>query len=593
MPKRLSPTVSLLLLFLLTFNLQSCRTDPKPASEEVVAPTGPVKISARLRGEPDRLNPCLTARGFSRAVLRHLFPPLLEFNPNTLTLEPQLAKALPTITPITEGPYKGGYAYTMEIHEEAVWDNGTPVQASDYIFTLKVINNHKIGGITAAYRDILSYIRDVEIDPDNPRKFTVLTDTYYIQGEYAVGIWVYPEYAYDPNGLLKDIPLVDLSDPEKSKELAETNENLTTFATQFTSSDYSRNKDIISGCGPYQLVDWTEGQQLVLKKKENWWGNDLAKDYPLLSAYPEEITYKIVADQNTAASMVRDESFDILSAIPAGNFKEMKESELVSKNYNFFTPPTASYNYLALNNNSPKLNDKRVRRALAHLLDSDKIIEVVNQGFASKISSPIPDIYEFHDASLKPIELDIEKAKGLLKEAGWTDSNGDGTVDKVVDGERIELKLRYLSTPGNTVASNIALIFQEGAKKAGVEVELATMEVNKLLETRSRGDYELYTARSGLDLVYYDPYQLWHTSSASNHFGFGDAKSDALIEKLRVTEDKTTRFAMYKEFQQLVYDEQPIIFMGVPQERMIIHKKFKNSFATMVSPGYFPNFLHY
>ncbi len=593
MPKRLSTAVSLLLLFLLSINFQSCRTDSKPKSEEVIAPTGPIMINARLRGEPDHLSPYLTARGFSLAVMRHLYLPLVEFSPKTLTLEAVLAKTLPVVTPITEGPYEGGYAYTMEIHDQAVWDNGTPVQASDYIFTLKVINNHKIGGTTAAYRNALNFIRNVEIDPDNPRKFTVLTDTYYLQGDYAVGLTIYPEYAYDPNGLLKDFSLTDLTDPKKSKELAETNENLATFATQFSSPDYSRNKDVISGCGPYQLADWTQGQQLVLKKKENWWGNALVKDYPGLSSYPEQITYKIVADQNTAASMVRNEGFDILTSIPASNFNDMKDSELVNENYNFFTPETTTYNFLAFNCNSPKLNDKRVRRALHHLIDMDKIVELVNQGYGKKMSSAIPDIYEFHDASLIPIEFEVEKAKALLSEAGWTDSNGDGTLDKVVDGERTELELRYITTPGNTVASNIALIFKEGLKKAGVKLDLITMEVNKMFEMRDRGDYDMYSARSGLSPVYYDPYQLWHTNGASNHYGFGDATSDALIEKLRVTKNMEEQNAMFKELQRIIYDEQPMIFLSLAQERIIVHKKFKNAFGTMLSPGYFPHYFHY
>ncbi|MEL6639246.1 MAG: ABC transporter substrate-binding protein [Bacteroidota bacterium] len=593
MLQRLSPVVSVLLLFLLTFQLQSCRTDSQSSAEEVVAPEGPVTVSARLRGEPDRLSPYFTLRGFSRQVYRHIFPTLLDFNPSTMKLEPMLAKALPTIEPIEEGPHAGGFAFSMEIKEQAVWDDGSPVLASDYIFTLKMINNPKIGGVTAVYRDAMSFIRDVEVDPDNPKKFTILTSSYYIQADQAVGVWVYPEYAYDPDGLLRDIPLVDLTDPDKAAALAESNENLATFAERIQDPKYTTDKDYLISCGAYRLDEWEKGQRLVLKKKDNWWGNGLEKDAPLLSAYPEQITYKIMADQNTAVTMVRDEGFDILSSIPAGNFAELQESELVSKNYNFFTPFTTTYNYLGLNTNSPKLEDKRVRRALAHVFDADKVIEVVNQGYGKKMSNPIPDMYDFHDSSLAPIEFDAEKARTLLAEAGWEDSNGDGTVDKVVDGTPTEMILKYITTPGNTVGNNIALIYKEDAQKVGVTIELVTMEINKLMEARARGEFEMFSARSGLDPSSYDPYQLWHTASSSNRSGFGDAESDALIEELRTTLDKERRYALYKEFQQLLREEQPIILINLAQERILIHKKYKGATATVLTPGFHPHFYHY
>ena len=189
-----------------------------------MAPEGPVTVSARLRGEPDRLSPYFTLRGFSRQVYRHIFPTLLDFNPSTMKLEPMLAKALPTIEPIEEGPHAGGFAFSMEIKEQAVWDDGSPVLASDYIFTLKVIYNPKIGGATAAYRGVLNIIKEVKVDPANPRKFTVYTDQPYLDAIRATGAWIYPEYAYDPKGLLKDFSLTDISDAKKAQELAEKDE---------------------------------------------------------------------------------------------------------------------------------------------------------------------------------------------------------------------------------------------------------------------------------------------------------------------------------------------------------------------------------
>ena len=117
--KRLSALLCILTLVLAVALLESCRTDPQVSDGPEVSASGPVKAAVRLRGEPDRLNPFLSSRGFSRYVYRHIFPTLVEFDPNTMELVPMLAKALPVAESITEGEYAGGIAYTMEIHEEA------------------------------------------------------------------------------------------------------------------------------------------------------------------------------------------------------------------------------------------------------------------------------------------------------------------------------------------------------------------------------------------------------------------------------------------------------------------------------------------
>ena len=445
----------------------------------------------------------------------------------------------------------------------------------------------------AIYRDVLSFIREVQIDPENPKKFTVLTDKPYLQGPYAVGVWIYPEYVYDPKGLLKDFALKDLSDPAKAAALAEKEENLATFAEELLDQKYSRDKEFVRGCGPYALEEWVAGQRIVLKKKKDWWGNKLMEKYPLLSGYPEEMTYKIVPNQNAGITMVKEEDLDIIASVPANNFLELKENELVKGKYNFFTPLTFGYNYIGINNNSPKLNQKEVRRALAHLLNVEEVNDVAYQGLAEKLAGPILPTYSFYNKSLQYIGFNVDQAKSLLQAAGWEDSDGNGIVDKNIDGEQVEMSLEYMISPGNTVSNNVALIFREGARKAGVNIEIVTKEFNQILDARNKGNFELYTARSGSDPVYYDPYQLWHTESAGNFLGFGNAETDALIVKLRNMPEGEERDELYRQFQQIVYEEQPAIFINVPMERILIHKKFKNGFATRLSPGHFEHYLHY
>ena len=89
-------------------------------------------VYARLPAEPDNLNPCLATNTYSRAIYEQIFLNLLQFNPDDLVLTPELAKSRPEITETEDGA-----AYTFEIIDEAKWDNGSPITAHDFAFTLK------------------------------------------------------------------------------------------------------------------------------------------------------------------------------------------------------------------------------------------------------------------------------------------------------------------------------------------------------------------------------------------------------------------------------------------------------------------------
>ncbi len=581
---------SILCLLSLVLLLPACKTDPKPKTEKSEIKEAYTVVS-RLRGEPDRLSPCLTSKAWSMQVSTHVFFPLIEFHPNG-ELTPILANSRAEITEITEGPWKGGTDYTFEIREEATWDNGKPVLASDYLFTLKTIMNPKVGGAAPIYRSYISVIKDVKIDANNPRKITMSIYPRYIRGEYVSGgLGVLPEHVYDAQGLMANIAYKDLADPKKAKKMAQENANLQKFADVFISEKYSR--ELAEGCGAYKLEEWVAGQQVVLKKKDNWWGDALADEVPMLSAYPDKIIYKSVPDATATISMMKNGEIDVAAQLPNTMFTELLKDEAMKEKYYLSTPKMLLYNYLGINNRIPKLSDKRVRRALAHSLDMDAVIKVIKDGMASPIVGPIPPSAEYYHKGLKVLSLDIEKAKALLKEAGWADSNNNGIVDKTIDGQLEELNVSIVSSPNNFVSENIALVFKSNAKKAGIGVSLETKEINLLRSDIRNGNFEMFAAGAGVDLDLYDPYQVWHTDNAipggGNRIGFGTPESDKLIEEIRTTLDKEKRNQLYMKFQELIYDETPIIFLYNSKDCLAISKRFEEMPSSLKSPGFFEN----
>ncbi|MBK9015521.1 MAG: hypothetical protein IPM82_16440 [Saprospiraceae bacterium] len=134
--------------------------------------------------------------------------------------------------------------------------------------------------------------------------------------------------------------LKDLTDPVKAAPLA-ADPALQQFADAYTSPKFAR--EINAGSGPYKLAEWVDDQRVVLAKKQNWWGEKLAGQYPLLQAYPDTIIFLPIEDDVAAIAAIKDESVDMATELNAKQFTELRQVDFVQKIYNFFTPPTYTY----------------------------------------------------------------------------------------------------------------------------------------------------------------------------------------------------------------------------------------------------------
>ncbi len=547
-------------------------------------------VFARLPGEPDQLNPLVTVNAYSRVINDQLFLNLLQFEPVTLELQPQLAKSRPQISEITDGPLKGGVSYTFEIHSEAVWDNGTPITGNDALFTYKALYVPQVN--SSAVRSYLDFVKDLRVDASNPKRFTVYTDRKYILGEAAIGnMPVYPEYHYDALGRLRAYALEELADPARADRFA-ADTTLRAFADNFQSTQFAREKGFVNGSGAYALESWETGRQIVLKRKSKWWGDALGKRYPMLQALPDKVVFNIIPDQGTAIAALKSEEIDVAAQIDVKDFSEIRKDSAMQQLYNFYTPAAFQLFYIGINTQNPKLNDKKVRRALAHTLDMDAIIRDLYSGMAMRVSGPFHPDKSYYNKNLTPIPYDIEKARSLLKEAGWEDSNGNGVADKELNGKRTEFELDYLASSASKFSMALALVFKENAAKAGIRINVVPKEFPVLIDALKRRDYELHGGAWVADPLPDDPKQLWHTESntpdGGNRTGFGSPESDALIDEIRVTLDEEKRAGLYRKFQELVYEEQPCIFLIAPQERLAIHKRFEAR-PSVLRPGFFVN----
>lgn len=568
-----------------------CKNNPTSKEDDVVFSLNRPLNEAILQidAEPDRLNPALSTSSYARIVANTIFQYLLYIDPQSLETVPQLARSRPEAAPITEGPYAGGIAYAFEIHEQAVWDDGSPVTAQDFIFTLKAVLNPQVPA--PAYRAFLSFIKDVEVDPSNPRRFTVLTSEKYILGEEAIGstLPVIPAYLYDPDGLLRDIPFSEFTDEARAAELAKNDPRLQQFAELFTSPKYSREKEGVSGSGPYRFESWETGQRLIVSKKENYWGDALAEQYPALAAFPDKFIFQPIPDPNAAITALKDAQVDAMANIPPDDFLELQKNEFTARRYNFFSPPLLGNTFIYVNTRIPKLSDKRVRHALAYAIDVNQIIETAYNGMGSPFASPVHPTFPYYNQELKPIPYDPDKARALLAEAGWTDSNNNGIADKMISGKLEEMTLNYKIVAGRDNIQAVALLVQESAKRAGFDIQIEAKEFAVLADDFKRRDFELAPWGKTIPPSLWEPKQDFH-SQGDDRAGFARAETDALIEQIQVTLDEKERNRLYKQLQAIIYDEMPLIYLLVPTSRVAIHKRFDIE-PTPIYPGYFANQL--
>lgn len=559
----------------------SCKTDRNPVavSEEV--------LHIAIAKDPNKLHPLIYPVQHARELYQYIFTPIADFHPETLELVPILIQRIPEGKEITAGADQGRTAYVIELREGMTWADGKPVTAADYLFTLKAIMHPETAA--GSYRSYLTNIVDARLDPNDPLKITVLFDEYYMLSKEIVStLELYPKHIYDPQSTLDKIPYEALREADSFSKLAAQDTSLTAFATAFNSVEFSRNT--VSSIGPYELKDWVTDQIVVLERKENYWGAN--ETNPMLKAGPKQLIFHIIPDELSIINQLKSGTIDLYPGATAEAFKSLQENEDYGDQFEYFTPELMKFYCINLNNTRPELADKDVRKALAHLVDVEEIITLMENGLANRTNSIFNVKKDYYNHSLQLIQKDIAKAKEILTSEGWTDTDSDGTIDKVIDGKQVELELD-MHTTGSDLSNKIALLLSENAKLVGISINIIQKQYSLFKrENLATLDYDLFTGIVGQDLTLDDPYSKWHMENSepggTNQTGYKSESASKIIDEIRDTRDASRRTVLYKELQQIMYEDQPVIFLYSPVEKIILSKKWNGS-ATVKRPGYMAN----
>jgi peptide/nickel transport system substrate-binding protein len=588
--KNIRLSLSLLFAACLIFVCYSCDSDNTSVKEKDLSEKKPAKeftVRVLLRGNPDGLNVLFAQSALSSEVLDpNVHCGLLDMDPKTFEYHPYLAKAQPEIKEL-EGDLM---SISYEIREEATWDNGSPITAEDYAFTIKAIKNPKTNA--ASNRTFVEFIEEINIDPNNLKKFTVICNKRYFLAKAATGTMpIIPSYFYDKQGLMADFTISELNDPANLDRLNK-DPRIVDFAKDFN-KNYNHDPEKIVGAGPYKIAEITSGQHIKLVRKKNWWGDKVNVDY--IAAYPTKIYFKIIKNDNNALLSLKEQELDIMTYIPTDKFFELKKNERAIKNFNFYTPDAFGYRYIGMNMNKPTLRDVRVRKALAHLVDKKHLVEEVCSGLATPVNGPVSHLKKSYNKSTPTIDFNIDKANALLDEAGWIDTDGDNIRDKIVDGQKVSLSLKFLYPQGKQLYKDVGQVLKDEAVRAGVHINMISSEAAVMIENLKKREFDLTCLGWSQSPLPDDFKQIWHTAAkayeGSNLVGFGNEESDHLIEEIRKTMDEEKRHQMYQRFQEIIADEQPYVFLFSLNPCIAVSKRFKNAAPVALRPGYFVRYF--
>jgi len=554
-------------LGLLVLILLGCGGDKEAARESRAAPSvaGAVEVGKPTTGDwlvthslsdPEQLNPLTSNDASASEILQYVFQSLLTRDPRSLELKPLLAAARPVIS-------NDHRRYTFAIRRDAHFQDGKPLTGEDVLFSLKAI---KCPLVNAPFlRVYFDSVVDARLLDEFTIQFTI-KDPYFLNESVLGGIDVLPRHYYDPANALKEVTLAELARP-----VAQLSAKVKEFADDFN-KNYSRNP---MGSGPYKFAGWETGREIELTRDEKYWGYGKdGVDQPYLDRYK----YRIINNLDAALVTLKSGGLDEMNLNPIQHTRGTNSDrfKVEFRKYEYFAP---NYSYIGWNNHHPIFRDARVRRAMTYFTNRKQMVKTILFGLGQVVEGPIYFFRPEYDKGLPSYDYDPQKALALLKEAGWADTDGDGLLDKVIDGQSVPFRFEIKVNSGNSTRKSVALVLQDELKKHGIAASVRELDWTIFLADVQSRKFDAILLGWAMSVNEPDAYQIWHSSQAankgSNHIGFKNARVDQILEQYRREFDARKRVDLYREFQRILSDQQPYTFLFVGKSVSAVQRRFR------------------
>lgn len=299
----------------------------------------------------------------------------------------------------------------------------------------------------------------------------------------------------------------------------------------------------VAGTGPYRAVQVETDQGLTLMKNDNYWNGTPKLD---------RIEVKTIRDGDTMTMALQSGELDAAYGLPYSNLILFRDEP-----YTISSADTSRTFFGQFNGSSEVLQDDRVREAVIGAIDREGFVNTLMEGNGSVAEGPFPSYFAFGDSKVQEEFYDLEYSRELLAEAGWTDEDGDGYVEK--DGKR--LTICWLTYPSRQELPLLAESAQASLKKIGIEVQIQCTANH--LELLKKGNWDVYVS-AFVSAPTGDPEYFFTThcvqDSSKNRGGYYSETFEMLEQQLSGEFDTEKRTELAIEMTQTLLDDHMFFF---------------------------------
>ncbi|UOE34762.1 ABC transporter substrate-binding protein [Hymenobacter monticola] len=508
---------------------------------------------------------------------------LLQADFATNRFAPALAEALPTVQLLGDSLMRLQYT----LRPEAAWDNGRPVLATDVAFTLKLMFCPGLPNERA--RSDYSFIREVLIDPKNPRRFSLVCTSQSVEYVQASGdFFVLPEAALDPKSELRAFSLAELQRRPASDKAPPA--VLQALARRYAAATPGQTPARLPGCGPYQLVKWEKDRSLRFRRKPGWWADRVRPRPFVLEARPAQLEYAIIPDAATASLALQRGDIDVFPQMPTREFIRLRQAPTARAALNFYTTASHDVVIAGFNTRQPPLSDALTRQALGRCFDAAGILQGSELGEGRRTVGLIsPADRRNYNDSLAPVPFDPAGAVALLRRAGWrrgATAEAGWQRNSAHGPQLLRLTMRYRTD--EPLFATMALQFQAAAAGIGVPVRLLPTESGNFSEALHNGEFDVYVRALRGNPFMFNFTSFLHSQAvgAGNTTGFGTPESDRLIEAIAAASTVPHRAQLLRRFQTLLQREMPLVPLFFRSNHVAAQKRLTHLYPTSLKPGF-------
>ena len=434
-----------------------------------------------------------------------LYTPLLRYT-SDLRLAPALA----------ESWHETDTSATFQLRRDVRWHDGRPTTAHDVAWTIQTAMNPESGFPNAALFERWKTVAA-------PDSYTVEV-TFERHPEPLAGL---PFTPIMPAHLLRDVPLANLR-----------------------TAPFNQNP---VGNGPFRFVSAAPGDRWVFEANP---------DYPEgLGGRPnlDRIVWRVIPDNTAQATALRTGEIDIAIGVRATELAGLDAQDGIRA----VEKPANNYFFIGLNGLRPPLGDARVRRALSMAIDRQEILTALRGGYGRLAAGPVSPHHWAFDSTVAPLPYSPDSARALLLQAGFTDRNNDGNLERP-DGRPFTIELKYPAQ--NPFNADVAEMVRADLDSIGVTVQLRATEFGTMIDDvmSPARNFDAVQLAWIADLNLNSLRDNLHSSNIGQAYQLGsyrNAEVDSLLDAATSTLDREQARPMWRRVQEIVRDEQPWTYM--------------------------------